>query len=659
MINIKITFNYIYNYNFIPFIILCLIYTTPTIANGQGILSDPLPIPKSIIWGDSGPLNIDIDKISLLMNCSDSENEDIIRKAFDRIIKTIGDEKWIPQTGPVYNHNDRYEFNQHQQGDQKLLYDLYNEYGNENDNELEFIKINISNDDVELQHGINESYTIKIEYNNPYIEISANTIWGILNSFSTFEQLIIYNEITTNFYIEQPVEIIDEPDFSYRGIMIDTARNFYSIDSLKRTINIMNLCKLNVLHLHLTDTQSWPIFINNYPAMINDAYSSDEIYSNDDIKNLVLYAKERGIRLIPELDTPGHSSSGWKQIDPDLITCSEAWWNDVAVEPGPGQLEILNPNLYKILKIIYDELSSLFIDDFFHVGFDELNINCYKIYSNLTIDWFNENSSRTFNDLAQYWIDNSLPIFNNTKNRRLIMWEDSITNKDFSAINIPKDIILQSWSFSSLNNVKKLTSMGYDVIISSADFLYLDCGFSSFLTNDPRIDVISDGSDEFNYGKGAGGSWCGPYKSWQRLYDFEFLSNLTDDEKDHVIGGSVALWSEQSDGNTIDTKLWPRVAAWAENIWSGNKDVNGKNRVTTMTQRILNFRERLIGKGIAAEALVPKYCMKNPHACDFTRNQSAVYPKYIYSSSSISYTVSTTGYIWLYLFIWLILYIVM
>ena len=156
--------------------------------------------------------------------------------------------------------------------------------------------------------------------------------------------------------------------------------------------------------------------------------------------------------------------------------------------------------------------------------------------------------------------------------------------------------------------------MGYDIIVSSASHLYLDCGYGGFVTNDPRY-VDSDHNEEFN--QGSGGSWCNPYKTWQRIYSYDFAANLTQEEKQHIIGVEAALWSEQVDSIVVSQKIWPRTAALAELTWSGNKDVEtGKLRTNSLTQRLLNFREYLVAIGYNASPLVPKYCMRNPHACD-------------------------------------------
>jgi hexosaminidase len=190
---------------------------------------------------------------------------------------------------------------------------------------------------------------------------------------------------------------------------------------------------------------------------------------------------------------------------------------------------------------------------------------------------------------------------------------------------------MQSWN-NGLENLKKLTSRGYDVIVSSADFFYLDCGTGGYVSNDPRYNEMAkaqkpDNAPDpwytFNYG-GPGGSWCAPYKTWQRIYDYDFTDGLTAEEKKHILGAITPLWSEQSDDTTVDSKVWPRAAALAELVWSGNNDAQGKKRTTQLTARILNFREYLVANGIGAAPLQPEYCLKNPHHCDFYYNQTAV-----------------------------------
>ena len=489
------------------------------------------------------------------------------------------------------------------------------------------IDLTIDDQNADLQYGVDESYTLNITQSSPSITIHAATVWGALHAFTTLQQIII-SDGQGGLQVEQPVTIVDSPKYPHRGVMMDSGRNFISLPKFYEQLDGMALSKLNVLHWHLVDSQSWPIQMDVYPQMTLDSYGSSSTYSHDDIRGVIAYARARGIRVIPEVDMPGHAESGWAQVDPNIIACANSWWsNDVwayhtAVQPNPGQLDILNNNTYGVVQNVYNELSTLFTDNVFHVGGDEIQKGCYN-FSSLVQQYFADNSSRTYNDLNQYWIDHALPIFNAVPNRRLMMWEDVVLSAEH-AWSVPQSIILQSWQ-NGLTNIKNATALGYDVVVSSSDFFYLDCGFSGIIGNDPRYNEMANPNASvptFNYG-GNGGSWCAPYKNWQRIYDYDFNLNLTDAQAAHVIGAEAPLWSEQVDDTVVSSKMWPRAAALAELVWSGNKDpATGLKRTTQLTQRILNFREYLVANGIQAAPLMPRYCLNHPHACDFYYNQT-------------------------------------
>ncbi|KAI8583038.1 hypothetical protein K450DRAFT_277531 [Umbelopsis ramanniana AG] len=585
---------------------------------------NPLPIPQHIQWGNSGSIELDAH-----LSFHAPKNS-VLEDAIKRTTKLIWKEKWVPQAiekAPV----------------DYPPFPTLSKRGAKHT--LKKIDVVVTDLKADLQAGVDESYTLEIPAAGGTGVITAKTVWGALHALSTLEQIVI-SDGKSGLLIEESVSIKDSPKFQLRGVMLDTGRNFLKVETILRQIDALAWSKLNVLHWHIDDAQSWPIQINAEPKMTKDAYSSKEIYSHSDVKKIINYARARGVRVIPEIDMPGHSVSGWQQIDPKIVACANSWWSNdnwpahTAVEPNPGQLDIIYPGTYKAIKTVYKELTSLFTDNYFHVGFDELQTQCYN-FSTPTMDWFKADPKRTYNDLAQHYVDNALPIFQDKKDRRLIMWEDSILSADFAAKSIPKSVIMQTWN-NGPNNTKILTSKGYDVIVSSSDFFYLDCGFGGWVSNDPRYNVdyspaldasisaafaadpsTAYGPTTFNYG-GNGGSWCAPYKTWQRIYDYDITVGLTAAEAKHVLGGITPLWAEQNDDTTVDSKMWPRAAALAESLWSGNRDANGKKRVTQMTQRILNYRERLVGRGVGASPLMPKYCWKNPHACDLYLDQSAV-----------------------------------
>ncbi|KAK5240361.1 woronin body major protein, partial [Exophiala xenobiotica] len=166
--------------------------------------------------------------------------------------------------------------------------------------------------------------------------------------------------------------------------MIDTGRNFISLAKIREQIDGMALSKMNVLHWHMADAQSWPVQMQVYPQMTQGAYSPQSTYSQDDIRDLIAYARARGVRIIPEIDMPGHASQGWTSVDPSIVACADSWWSNdewalhTAVEPNPGQLDILNNKTYEVIKNVYGELARLFSDNIFHVGADELQTGCYN-----------------------------------------------------------------------------------------------------------------------------------------------------------------------------------------------------------------------------------------------------------------------------------------
>ncbi|WEW58348.1 woronin body major protein [Emydomyces testavorans] len=579
---------------------------------GQAVKVNPLPAPREIEWGTSGPRYLDWN---VRFN---GTSDQILRSAWHRAWSSIMRLRWTPAAteAPIPT------FPSFPDGNQKR------EETTGRDT-IRDVNVKVENPEADLQHNVDESYTLEISDKSSSIEITAKTKWGALHAFTTLQQIVTVDG--GRFMVEQPVKIKDSPLYPVRGIMIDTARNFISLKKIFEQIDGMALSKLNVLHWHITDTQSWPIEVRAYPQMTKDAYSRRETFSPFDVREVVEYGRVHGVRVVPEIDMPGHSASGWKQIDPDVVACEDSWWsNDVwekhtAVEPNPGQLDIANDKTYELVEKVYNDISALFTDDWFHVGGDELQPNCFNTSKHVR-EWFKQDSSRTFNTLLQHWVDKTVPMMKKVKpNRRLVMWEDIVLSENMHATNVSKDIIMQSWS-KGLTHIKNLTALGYDVIVSSSDFLYLDCGYGGWVGNDPRYNVLQNPDPKtpnFNYG-GDGGSWCGPYKTWQRIYDYDFAHGLNDAEKKHVLGAIAPLWSEQVDDVVISYKLWPRAAALAELVWSGNVGKDGRKRTTNMTQRLLNFREYLVANGIMASPLQPKYCLQHPHHCDLYYNQSAV-----------------------------------
>jgi hexosaminidase len=606
--------------------ILALVVTASALFAGhaEAVAANPLPKPTNIIWGDSGCFTF--GAVTL-----EAPEHDILIGGFDRVTNTIRQLKWIPAAteAPVTSFQP-FPTPTGAPSRRKSRRQYAAPPGNCSST-ITTVKIDVSDTHATLDHGVDESYSFDLVAGSSSIDITAKTVYGALHALTTLQQIVI-KDGSGHLIIEQPVSIRDAPLYPIRGIMIDSGRNYISVPKIKEQIDGMSLSKLNVLHWHMIDSQSWAVEINAYPQMTDDAYSANEVYTQATIREIIGYAAARGVRIIPEIDMPGHASSGWGQIDDSLLTCQHSWWsNDVwalhtGVEPNPGQLDILNNKTYEVTAKVYKEMTSLFQDSWFHIGGDELFANCNN-FSAAGLAFFN--SGKSMGDLYQVWVDRALPNFRAQANKTFVMWEDVVLSADVAATGVvPKDVVLQAWN-NGIEHISNLTSQGYRVIVSSSDFIYLDCGFGGWVGNDPRYNVqinpnATDGSPNFNWG-GGGGSWCAPYKTWQRIYDFDFTFNLTDTQKSLVMGAIAPLWSEQVDSVIISQKMWPRAAALAELVWSGNRDAEGNKRTTELTQRILNFREYLVANGVDAAPLMPKYCLQHPHECDLYLDQTALH----------------------------------
>lgn len=506
---------------------------------GAAVKVNPLPAPQQITWGTSGPQPVSHLGLRTNARRGSGDNVDILSDAWDRAYDAITSLRWVPQAVeapiPVFDafpsaNSTSNSKRDHTKRDHSMR-DNPKRDADTAGRRLSEVSVDVADWLADLQHGVDESYTLTTTASSSTVAITAKTVWGALHAFTTFQQMVI-SDGRGGLVLEQPVAVKDYPKYPYRGVMVDSARNFISVRKLFEQIDGLALSKMNILHWHITDSQSWPIQLDAYPQATKDAYSPRETYSARDVRAIVGYARARGVRVIPEVDMPGHSASGWKQMDKDIVTCENSWWSNdnwplhTAVQPNPGQLDVLNPATYAAVQRVYAELSRRFPDSFFHVGGDELQVGCFN-FSKPIRDWFAADATRTYFDLAQYWLDRAYPIFtakNNTgrADRRLVMWEDVFLSADAAAKNVSRDIVLQSWN-NGLGNIAKLTAAGFDVIVSSSDFLYLDCGFGGYVTNDPRYDVQANpdptgAAASFNYG-GPGGSWCAPYKTWQRIYD--------------------------------------------------------------------------------------------------------------------------------------------
>ncbi|KAK4841401.1 hypothetical protein QYF36_003847 [Acer negundo] len=475
------------------------------------------------------------------------------------------------------------------------------------------LSISVDNLFTPLHHGVDESYTLTIPTNVSMANLTAQTVWGAMRGLETFSQLVWGKPsvVAVGLYVW------DSPLFPHRGLMLDTSRNYYGVDDILRTIAAMSGNKMNVFHWHITDSHSFPLVIPSEPDLAaKGSYGPQMQYSPDDVKNIVQFGLAHGVRVLPEIDSPGHTGS-WAKAYPEIVTCANMFWwpaqtewaDRLASEPGgTGHLNPLNPKTYQVLKNVISDVVNLFPEPFYHGGADEIIPGCWK--ADPTIQSFLSKGG-SLSQVLEEFVNITLP-FIVSLNRTVVYWEDVLLDdlvKVESSYLPPEHTILQTWN-NGPNNTKRIVKAGYRAIVSSSEFYYLDCGHGDFLGNDSQYDQ-PDGGNTKN-----GGSWCGPFKTWQTIYNYDITYGLSEEEAKLVVGGEVALWSEQADPTVVDARIWPRTSAMAEALWSGNRDETGKKRYSEATDRLNEWRYRMVSRGIGAEPIQPLWCIRNPGMCN-------------------------------------------
>jgi hexosaminidase len=411
-----------------------------------------------------------------------------------------------------------------------------------------------------------ESYHLDIKQNQ--ITINAVSDLGALHGLETLLQML--QNTSTSFYFPT-AQISDFPRFTWRGLMIDAARHFQPIDVIKRNIDGLAAMKMNVFHWHLVDDQGWRIEMKKHPKLIELA-SDGLYYTQEEIKNIVKYADERGILIVPEIDVPGHGSAiltAYPEIGSKVITLKGGTAENniqgsaistYGIERNAGifspTLDPSNPKTYQLLSEIFDEVCPLFPGAYFHIGGDENEGKDWD--SNPKIQEFKKkNKLATNHELQTYFTMQLVPMLKK-HGKQLMGWEEIMTK------NMSKDAVIHSWrgpnegmvaGQSLVDAVKK----GYKTVLSNGYYIDLMYPVASHYLNDPMP-------------KGAA---------------------LTAEEKARILGGEATMWSELTTETTIDSRIWPRTAAIAERLWSAEEVTD----LTSMRKRldVVSFRLEELG----------------------------------------------------------------
>ncbi|KAI3388502.1 hypothetical protein SNEBB_000296 [Seison nebaliae] len=442
--------------------------------------------------------------------------------------------------------------------------------------EIKIESIHLPNDCIEppkFEDVSEEEYKLSIGEQSV---LEGKTVWGVLRGLETFSQLTyLVDDETKQLCINDSTIISDVPRFSYRGIHIDTARHYQPISIIRKQIEAMSYNKFNIFHWHITDDQSFPFVSETYPELSEKgAYTQNHIYTKKDVKDIIEYARNFGVRVIPEFDTPGHVNS-WSKSHPELITVC---WKDGKpyqdIYSVQAKAEILNPSreeLYPFLSKLFDEIHRTFPDSYIHLGMDEVYPECWN--SNPDIQKWKKKMNIT--DVQQYYSERMLEMMKKL-NYNVIVWQDVWDD----GVELDKSAIIQIWKDKSDQSkfkkwedyVSKTTGQGRKTILSAPWYL----------------NYISYGMD------------------WKKYYEVEPLNFevKSEEQKKFVLGGEACFWSEYIDGTNALSRYWPRASAVAERLWS---PANVKD-VEVAKYRLDEHRCRLLRRGINAQPILNGFC---------------------------------------------------
>ncbi|XP_004463787.1 beta-hexosaminidase subunit alpha isoform X1 [Dasypus novemcinctus] len=409
-----------------------------------------------------------------------------------------------------------------------------------------------------------ENYTLTV--NDEQCFLLSETVWGALRGLETFSQLV-WRSPEGTFFVNK-TDIVDFPRFPHRGLLLDTSRHYLPLSTIQNTLDAMAYNKFNVFHWHVVDDSSFPYESLTFPELTRKGSYNPvtHIYTEQDVKEVIEYARLRGIRVLVEFDTPGHTLS-WGPGVPELLTpCYSG--------PHPsGTFGPVNPILnttYEFMSTFFLEISSVFPDFYLHLGGDEVDFTCWKSNPDIQAFMKEKGFGEDFKQLESFYIQKLLDIVS-TYGKGYVVWQEVFDNR----VKVRPDTIIQVW--------REETPVGY---LKELDWI-TKAGFRALLSAPWYLNRISYGPD------------------WKEIYMVEPLAfEGSSEQKAQVIGGEACMWGEYVDSTNLTPRLWPRAGAVAERLWS-SKIVTD---LDFALERLTQFRCELLRRGIRAQPLYTGYC---------------------------------------------------
>lgn len=352
---------------------------------------------------------------------------------------------------------------------------------------LTTLYVTVSNLTVPLQLNVDESYALNIPADGSAATLTANTVYGAYRGLETFSQLVHFDYDLQVYRLDfAPLIINDAPRFAWRGLLIDTSRHFQPLQSIFHIIDTMSYAKLNVLHWHIVDYQSWPIQSLAYPLLWSAAWSPGERYTLADAAAVVEFGRQRGVLVVPEFDTPGHADSV-------CVGYPEAC-------PAPECTSPLNPATnftFNLIRGVFSEWASVFPSKFAHLGGDEVSTDCWSSTPSIAA-WMSAQGF-TPDQTYEYFVIETDKIVN-ALGKSTVRWQEVWNHFGTS---LPADTIIHVWlDHPTLANV---TANGYYGILSDNDVYYLDhltLTWVDFYDNDLLAGITNKTAQSFVLGGG-------------------------------------------------------------------------------------------------------------------------------------------------------------
>jgi len=367
--------------------------------------------------------------------------------------------------------------------------------------------------------GPDEDESYKLQVTPSQATLNAATDVGAMHGMETLLQLVRLENGTCSV---PAISVDDAPRFAWRGFMIDVSRHFEPVAMVERTLDGMAVAKMNVFHWHLSDDQGFRAESKKFPRFTEVA-SSGQFYTQEQMREVVAYARARGIRVVPEFDMPGHTSS-WILAYPEYGSGEDIKELPRVFGIPRAELDPSNEKTYKFLDSFIGEMSEIFPDEYFHIGGDETEGKGWLENPRIA-EFMKKKGFNTPAELQAYFNLRLLPIL--TKHHKKMVGWDEILNPA-----LPKDIMIQSWRGDA--SLADGATKGYKGILSAPYYLDAQKTSEMMYLADP---IPAD-------------------------------TKLTPEQQQLILGGEVCMWAEQLNPGTVDSRVWPRTLAIAERFWS-------------------------------------------------------------------------------------------